>query len=41
MTTHADRIDILQAAWGNDAVRRVIETGADLQVEVMPIDVNR
>lgn len=37
MTTQHDRIDILQAAWGNDAFRRVIETGEHEQVVVMTI----
>lgn len=37
MTTQPDRIDIVQAAWGNDAFRRVIETGTHGQVVVMAI----
>ena len=32
-----DRIDILQAAWSNEAFRRVIETGAHEQIVVMTI----
>lgn len=37
MTTQHDRIDILQAAWSNDAFRRVIETGVHEQIVVMTI----
>jgi len=37
MTTQHDRIDILQAAWSNEAFRRVIETGVHEQIVVMTI----
>lgn len=37
MTTQHDHIDILQAAWSNDAFRRVIETGVHEQIVVMTI----
>ena len=39
MTTQHDRIYILQAAWSNEAFRRVIETGVHEQIVVMTIPV--
>ena len=39
MALEADRIDILNAAWTNDAFRREVVTGAHAQVVVMTIPV--
>ncbi len=37
MATHADHVDILAAAWSNDAFRREVLTGEHEQVVVMTI----
>jgi mannose-6-phosphate isomerase-like protein (cupin superfamily) len=38
-TRHTDQVDILAAAWENDAFRRVVQTGEHEQVVVMAIPV--